>query len=239
MTEWIVGKNPVFEALVAKQHANQLLVAEGAHAGKAEALARQSGIPIKSVPRRKIDAISGSQRHQGVALQVAAHAYVDLWEYLAELPPEPLLLLLDGIEDPHNLGAILRSADAFGVDLVVIPKRHACGLTQTVARTSAGASAHMPVARVTNMAETVRKLKKKDVWIWGSDAKGDGTPRQMNLQRPLALIIGSEGKGLGPQLRKLCDGIFSLPMHGKVNSLNASVATGILLHEVSSSFPDV
>ncbi len=230
--EWIVGRNPVLEALRSGQAANQLLVAEGSRAGQVEAEAKKHGVPIKRAPKHKLDGVAGRDHHQGVALQVAAHDYVDLWKELEKLE-EPLILLLDGIEDPHNLGAILRSADAFGVDLVVIPKRRACALTATVARTSAGAIAHVPVARVGNIAEVVRKFKKMGIWVYGSDADGTGIPSEHNLERPLAVVIGSEGKGIGPQLRKLCDGMFSLPMYGKVNSLNASVATGVLLFDLT------
>ncbi len=231
--DWIIGKNPVLEALRSGRSVNQLLVAEGARTGHVESIAREMGIPIKRAPRTKLDQLVKGGQHQGVAVQTAPVDYVDLWETLKRVE-KPLILLLDGIEDPHNLGAILRSADAFGVDVVVVPKRRACPLTESVARTSAGAIAHVPVARVGNIADTVRRLKKEGVWIWGSDADGSGAPRDTQAERPMALIIGSEGKGMGPQLRKLCDGVFSLPMHGKVNSLNASVAAGILLYDLQA-----
>lgn len=173
--------------------------------------------------------------HQGVVASVAAYDYAemdDLFQVAAERNEDPFFLILDEIEDPHNLGSIMRTADAVGAHGIIIPKRRAVGLTATVAKASTGAIEHIPVVRVTNLARTVDELKGKGVWIFGTDAKGKVDYRNMDGSLPVGLIIGSEGKGMARLLRDKCDFLVSLPMVGKVTSLNASVAASLLMYEV-------
>lgn len=237
MSEWIIGKNPVLEALRAERDINKIWIAEGANKGQMQQilkLAKESGVIVQNVPKQKIDqTVSGN--HQGVAASVAAYQYAeidDLFKAAAAKNEDPFFLLLDEIEDPHNLGSILRTADAAGVHGVIIPKRRAVGLTAAVAKASTGAIEHVPVARVTNLARTMDELKEKGIWIAGTDAKGKQDFREMDGKLPLAIVIGSEGKGIGRLISEKCDFLVRLPMVGKVTSLNASVAASLLMYEV-------
>lgn len=235
--EWIIGKNPVLEALRAERDINKIWIAEGSNKGQMQqviALAKQAGVIVQYVPKQKLDhTVSGN--HQGVAASVAAYQYAeleDLFKKAAEKNEDPFFLILDEIEDPHNLGSILRTADAAGAHGVIIPKRRAVGLTAAVAKASTGAIEHVPVARVTNLARTMEELKEKGIWIIGTDAKGKQDFRQMDATMPLAIVIGSEGKGIGRLISEKCDFLIRLPMVGKVTSLNASVAASLLMYEV-------
>lgn len=233
----IIGRNPVIEVLKSSRDINKIWVAENSLKGQAQQitkLAKERGITINFVPKKKIDQMVEGN-HQGVIAQVAAYEYVHVDDILnvAEQRGElPFLLLLDEIEDPHNLGSIMRTADAVGAHGIVIPKRRAVGLTATVAKSSTGAIEHIPVARVTNMARTIDELKEKGVWIVGTDAKGADDYRNLDGKMSLALIIGSEGKGIGRLIKEKCDFLIKMPMVGHVTSLNASVAASLLMYEV-------
>lgn len=235
--EIIGGKNPVLEALRAERDINKIWIAEGVQKkGIAELLqlAKDRGVLVQFVPKKKIDGLTDSN-HQGIAAAVAAYNYAeldDLFEVASSRSEDPFFLILDELEDPHNLGSIMRTADAIGVHGLIIPKRRAVGLTAVVAKASTGAIEHIPVVRVTNLSQTVDELKKRGVWIAGTDAKESVDYRQMDASLPLAVIIGSEGKGMSRVLRDKCDFLYQLPMIGHVTSLNASVAASLLMYEV-------
>jgi 23S rRNA (guanosine2251-2'-O)-methyltransferase len=236
--EQIEGRHPVLEALKAGREINKILVAEGADKGSAAeilALARERGIVIQRVPRAKLETIAQSRNHQGIIAYLAAKEYVEL-EALIERASQSerpgLLVILDEIEDPYNFGSILRTAEGAGAHGVVIPKRRAVPLTATVAKASAGAIEHMPVARVGNIGQALETLKKAGFWVVGTDVDAPQLYTQADLNMPLAVVIGNEGKGLGEVVKKRCDFLVRLPMVGSVQSLNASVATGILLYEI-------
>jgi 23S rRNA (guanosine2251-2'-O)-methyltransferase len=236
--EILSGKNPVLEALRAGREMNKVWIAEGVKkAGITEImeLAKGAGIIVQFVPKNKVEQLTDGANHQGIAASVAAYRYAEideLFELAASRNEDPFFLILDELEDPHNLGSILRTADATGVHGVIIPKRRAVGLTGVVAKTSTGAIEHVPVARVTNLAQTVEDLKKRGLWIAGTDAKGSSDYRRMDAKLPLAIIIGSEGKGMSRLLKEKCDFLYHMPMVGQVTSLNASVAAAILMYEV-------
>ncbi|WP_431804774.1 23S rRNA (guanosine(2251)-2'-O)-methyltransferase RlmB [Halobacillus andaensis] len=201
---------------------------------KIEQTAKENGVIVQKAPKKKIDQLVEGN-HQGVAAAVAAYEYSqldDLFSRAEEKGEEPFFIILDEIEDPHNLGSILRTADASGVHGVIIPKRRSVGLTSTVAKTSTGAIEHIPVARVTNLSRTIDELKEKYVWVIGTDAEGTEDYRQLDGKMPVALVIGSEGKGMSRLTKDKCDWTVSLPMAGKVTSLNASVAASLLMYEV-------
>ncbi|AMA74471.1 MULTISPECIES: 23S rRNA (guanosine(2251)-2'-O)-methyltransferase RlmB [Aneurinibacillus] len=238
MSEYIVGKNPVLEALRSGRSINKIWIAENSQKGAANqviALAKKAGVTVQIVPRKKLDQAAEGESHQGVLAYVAAYDYVELDEILhrAETSGEPpFLVLLDEIEDPHNLGSILRTADATGVHGIIIPKRRSAGLTSTVAKTSAGAIEYVPVARVTNLARTIDELKKHNIWVIGTDASGEKEFREARFDMGVALVIGSEGKGMSRLVKEKCDFTVKLPMVGRVTSLNASVASALLMYEV-------
>ena len=216
--ELIIGRNPVMEALRSGRNIDSLFVARGERQGsigKIIAMARDAKIPVKEVDAKKLDFMCGHARHQGVIARVAAHAYASIDDIFA-----------------HNLGAIIRSAECAGAHGIIIPQRRSAELTYTVAKTAAGALEYMPVARVNNLPSTIEDLKSRGVWIYGTDMEGE-TWCQTDLKGPLALVIGSEGKGMGRLVREKCDFVLSLPMRGEINSLNASVAAGIMMYEVS------
>lgn len=233
----IMGKNPVIEALKSGRDINKILIAEGSQGGQMQqviGLAKASNVFVQFVPKKKLDQMAEGN-HQGVIAQVAAYQYAeidDLFHTAEKKNEAPFFLLLDEIEDPHNLGSIMRTADAVGAHGIIIPKRRAVGLTATVAKASTGAIEHIPVVRVTNMARTIDELKEKGVWIAGTDAKGKEDYRQFDGTLPLGLVIGSEGKGMGRLIRDKCDFLIHLPMAGHVTSLNASVAAALLMYEV-------
>lgn len=238
--EWVIGRQAVREALEAGRSMGKLWIAEGAGKGKGGLgplmeKAQQRGIDVQQVPRQTLNRVAAGGNHQGVAAQVEAWRYADLEELYqqAEKREEPpFFLLLDGVEDPHNLGSILRTADAAGVHGLVIPKRRAVGLTPTVAKTSAGAIEHVPVARVTNLNRTADELKEQGVWLVASDADAPDGYDQIDYTVPIAIVIGNEGKGISRRLKEKCDFTVGLPMKGKVSSLNASVAAALLMYEV-------
>lgn len=233
----IFGRNPVLEALKSNRTINKIWLAKGEQKGSVReivALAKEKRITVQLVERNKLDSMFPHENHQGVAASIASADYVD-WRDIVDAArkkgEDPLLVILDELEDPHNLGAILRSADAVGAHGVIIPKRRAVPLTDGVAKASAGAIEHVPVARVGNIVQVINDLKKEGIWIAGASMHGTYMHKQ-DLTGPLAIVIGSEGKGLGKLVSESCDYIVSIPMQGRINSLNASVAAGVLLYEV-------
>lgn len=234
--EMIAGKNPVLEALRSGREINKLWIAEGVKKTGVQELmdlARERGVLVQFVPKQKIDKLA--ENHQGIVASVAAYDYAELEDLFAVAQAkqeDPFFIILDELEDPHNLGSIMRTADAIGVHGIIIPKRRAVGLTAVVAKASTGAIEHVPVVRVTNLAQTVDELKERGVWIAGTDAQGSADYRKMDATLPLAVIIGSEGKGMARLLRDKCDFLYHLPMIGHVTSLNASVAAALLMYEV-------
>ncbi|MFF2094476.1 23S rRNA (guanosine(2251)-2'-O)-methyltransferase RlmB [Paenibacillus sp. NPDC058174] len=236
--ELIAGKHPVMEALRSGREINKIWIAEGAQKSLTQPItaeAKKNGIVVQFVDKRKLDSMVEGVQHQGVVAQAAAFAYVeieDLLERARSRGETPFILLLDEIEDPHNLGSILRTAECTGVHGVIIPKRRAAGLTATVLKTSAGAAEHVPVARVTNLAQTIDRLKEEGVWIAGTDLSAPQDVYKTKFDLPLAIVIGNEGKGIGRLIKDKCDFLVKLPMLGQLNSLNASVAAGVLMYEV-------
>ena len=232
----ICGRNPVLEALRSGREIDRLFVAHGTGGGSVTAIiakCRAKGILIKEISPQKLDYYCSGANHQGVAVMFASQEYatVDDMFALAETRGEkPFLIICDEIEDPHNLGAIIRTAEATGVHGVIIPERRSASLNATVAKAACGALEYVPVARVTNIANTIDSLKERGVWVFGADMDGDDYTKT-DFDTPCALVIGNEGKGIGALTAKKCDAILSLPMLGKINSLNASVAAGILMYE--------
>lgn len=236
-SEYIIGRNPVIEALRAGRDINKILVAEGAAKGQVQivlALAKENKVILQYAPKKKLDQLVEGN-HQGVIAQVAAYQYAeleDLFKLAEKRNEDPFFLILDEIEDPHNLGSIMRTADATGAHGVIIPKRRAVGLTASVAKASTGAIEYIPVARVTNLSRTIDELKERGLWIAGTDAKGKTDYRNLDGNMPIGLVIGSEGKGMSRIIGEKCDFLITLPMVGKVTSLNASVAASLLMYEV-------
>ncbi len=234
----IAGRNPVTEALRSGREIDRLLVCHGTEGGSITAIiakCKARGILIKEVSPQKMDYLCGNAVHQGVAVMIASHEYCevdDILKYAAEKNEPPFIVICDEIEDPHNLGAIIRTAEAGGVHGIIIPERRSASLNMTVAKSASGALEYMRVARVTNLANIIDKLKAEGVWVFGADMGGSDR-HSFDFTSPCALVIGNEGKGIGRLVAKKCDGIVSLPMYGKINSLNASVAAGILIYEVA------
>lgn len=235
--EMIAGKNPVLEALRSTRDINKIWIAEGVKKSGINELismAKERGIIVQFVPKKKIDQLS-SENHQGIVASVAAYNYAeldDLFQLAKERQEDPFFIVLDELEDPHNLGSIMRTADAIGAHGIIIPKRRSVSLTAVVAKASTGAIEYIPTVRVNNLAQTVEELKERGVWIAGTDAKGSVDYRKMDATLPLAVIIGSEGKGMSRILKEKCDFLYHLPMVGHVTSLNASVAASLLMYEV-------
>lgn len=233
----ICGRNSVLEALRSGREIDRLLVAHGSTGGTVSAIIAKCaarGILIKEVSPSKLDYCCGGANHQGVAVMPASREYStveDILNTAAERGEKPFIVICDELEDPHNLGAIIRTAEACGVHGIIIPKRRSASLNATVAKAASGALEYMRVARVTNIAGTVDALKKAGIWVFGADMDGDDYT-QTDFDTPCALVIGNEGKGIGTLVAKKCDAIISLPMCGKINSLNASVAAGVLMYEV-------
>lgn len=234
--EMIVGRNSVMEAIKSGR-VNKILLAKGDRQGSIReviGVAKEKGILIQDVDIKKINDLAKGLRHQGVLAYVAPVEYVELEDILAKAEAAgqpPFIVLLDELEDPHNLGAILRTADAAGVHGVLIPKRRSCPLSATVAKTSAGAVEYVPVAKIGNVAQTIKELQKLGMWVVGADMDGDKEYYEADLTGPLVLVIGSEGKGIGRLTKEVCDFLVRIPMQGKINSLNASVAGSILMYE--------
>lgn len=231
--EIIYGKNAVTEALKAERPIDTVYLLKNAQGmNQIVALAKKQGIVIKDVSEDKLKAMCGD-KHGGTAAVMSAVTYCtvdDILENAEKKGKPPFIIICDEIQDPHNLGAIIRTAEASGADGVIIPKRRSAAVNSTVFKTSAGAAAWVKIARVSNLVDTIKTLKKHGVWIYGAEA--DGTPiDKADLSGAIALVIGSEGFGLGKLVRENCDVVLSLPMFGKVNSLNASVCAGILMYE--------
>lgn len=230
----IYGRNAVYEALASDSGIDTVFVQRGASLGNIVAEAKKRGAVVKDVSEEKLAAVTGTVKHGGVAAELCACSYAELGDILEVSRAKgsaPFIIIADEIADPHNLGAIIRTAEAAGADGVIIPKRHSASLNATVFKTSAGAAAWIKVARVANLVDAIKTLKKNNVWVWGMEA--DGAPfEKTDFKGGTAIVVGSEGFGLGRLVRESCDGILSLPMNGRVNSLNASVSAGILMYEV-------
>ena len=233
----IEGRNAVIEALRTETAIDKVYIAKGETdktLGHIASKARDRGIVVVEADRRKLDHMSRTHAHQGVIALAAVREYVSVQSILeaaAEKGEAPLLVVCDEISDPHNLGAILRTAECAGAHGVIIPKRRSAGLTAVVAKTSAGAVSYMPVARVPNMAALLKDLKKQGVWVFGTAAEGTTTLYDADLKGPAAIVIGSEGDGMSRLVTENCDFLVSIPMKGKISSLNASAAAAILLYE--------
>lgn len=233
----IEGRNPIIEALKNNRSIEKIMVNKASKEGsikKILAMAKENKVIIQEVDRHKLDEMSDSHAHQGVIAITSDYRYYDLDEIL-EIPKErgedPFFIILDGITDPHNLGSIIRTADAVGAHAVIIPKRRSVQITPIVAKASAGAVEYLPVCKVTNIVNTIKTLKENGLWIAAVDMDGQ-TFYQQNLGGPLGLVVGSEGEGISRLVKQNCDFTVSMPMSGNVTSLNASVAGGILLYEV-------
>lgn len=233
----IVGRNCVKEALSSGRAVESLLVARGSKGGATGvlvAMAKDRGIPVKEVDSKKLDYMCGGAVHQGVAAMASVKEYAVLDDIFADARQkgeQPFIIVLDEIEDPHNLGAIIRTAECTGAHGIIIPKRRSAGLGYTVGKSSAGAVEYVNVVRVTNIPNVIDELKERGVWVFGADMEGSD-PAKTDLKGAVALVIGNEGKGIGRLVRSKCDGILSLPMKGRINSLNASVAAGVLMYDV-------
>jgi len=239
-TDIIAGRNPVWEALKAGRPLNKILLARntGRHSIIAEILhlAQSNLIPVEFVPREAIERLSPDSSHQGIIAYVAVKNYVsleDLFTISQNKNELPLYCILDGIEDPHNLGAIIRTADASGIHGIIIRARRAAGLTTAVARASAGAIEYVSVCKVTNIADTISTLQKNNIWVTGIDISGKVSYFDVDYKLPSTIVIGSEGKGLSDLVKKKCDYLAAIPMRGKISSLNASVAAALVMYEAS------
>ena len=231
----IAGRNPVSEAVRSSRPIDKILVARGEKSGAIVGIlakAKEKQIPVKEVDRAKLDFLSGQQTHQGIIALAAAKEYStveEILEYADSRGEAPFIVILDELEDPHNLGAIIRTAECVGAHGVIVPKRRSASLSYTVAKASAGAVEDMRVARVTNISKLIDGLKERGVWIYGADMDGEDY-QSCDMSGACAIVIGNEGKGISRLVREKCDVIVSLPMRGKINSLNASVAAGILMY---------
>ena len=236
--DFITGRNAVLEALRNERSMESINIAKGENKGsilKIIAMAKDQGIPVKEVSTVKLDAMSGGAPHQGVIGIASAHEYAtmeDLFARAEEKGEKPFFIICDELEDPHNLGAVIRTAEAAGAHGVIVPKRRSAGLTPVVYKTSAGAVEYLPVVRVANLASTMEELKEKGVWIYAADMDGENWC-SVDYTGSVALVIGSEGRGVGRLIKDQCDFLVSMPMNGKITSLNASVAAGILMYEVA------
>lgn len=236
MNDIIEGRNPVTEALKAERDIEKILYSgvDGS-IKKILGIARDRGIPTVKTDKRKLDEISETKSHQGVIAFASAHSYCtveDILKVAEERNEKPFIVVLDDIEDPHNLGSIMRTAEGAGVHGIIIPKRRSAGLNSTVAKTSAGAIEYMPVARVSNLAQTIEKLKDKGVWFYATHQDATQSYNEIKYDGGVGIVIGSEGKGVSRIVAEKCDCLISIPMKGKINSLNASVAAGIIIYNV-------
>ena len=237
MTEMIEGRNAVLEAFRSGKCVDKLFILDGCQDGPVRTIAREArkhDTIVKFVPKERLDSMSETGAHQGVIAQVAAYDYStveDILKKAEETGEPPFIILLDNIEDPHNLGAIIRTANLAGAHGVIIPKHRAVGLTATVAKTSAGALNYTPVAKVANLGQTIDELKEKGIWFVCADMDGEVMYRQ-NLTGPIGLVIGNEGNGVSRLVKEKCDFTTAIPMNGDIDSLNASVAAGVLAFEI-------
>ena len=234
--EVVAGRNPVTEALNAGRTVERVFIADGSEGSvsKIIAIAREKGVALDFVPKEKIDAMAPNVKHQGVVAKVSEYKYAELEDIFAkaeEAGEDPFIILLDEIEDPHNLGAIIRTAECAGAHGIIIPKRRAASLTQTVALSAAGAIETMPVVQVTNLGRTIEDLKEKGVWVGAADMDGE-TYYDADLKGPIAIVIGNEGRGVGRLVKEKCDFVLSIPMYGRINSLNASNAAAVLMYGI-------
>jgi 23S rRNA (guanosine2251-2'-O)-methyltransferase len=234
---FIYGINAVTESLKARGRSFEWVgVAKERHDLRLQRVVdecRRQGVAVRFVPRSELDRMAGNNAHQGVVAVTSGKQYNDLDDVVAAKRGQfSLVVVLDGIEDPHNLGAILRTADASGADGVVIPERRAAGVTPTVTKASAGASEHLPIAKVTNISRTLEELKSKNLWIVGLDERAPQAYDSLDYKMDCAIVLGAEGKGVHELVRKKCDFLISIPMMGKVSSLNVSVAAGVVLYEI-------
>ena len=233
----IEGRNAVLEAFRSGRTIDKLFVLDGCQDGPVRTIVREAkkhGSLLNFVSRERLNQLSQTGKHQGVIAYAAAYDYAEIDDMLklaSERGEDPFLFLLDGIEDPHNLGAIIRTANIVGAHGVIIPKRRAAGLTATVAKTSAGALNYTPVAKVTNLVKTIEELKEKGLWFVCADMDGE-TMYDLNLTGPIGLVVGSEGEGVGRLVKERCDFVAGIPMKGQITSLNASVAAGIMAYEI-------
>ena len=235
--DFVYGRHAVQAALQAGQNLNKIWIADGATAqlGQVIAIAKERGIPVAKADRRKLDALVGGENHQGIVAGLAEESFVDLEDLLDRIRDkgaERFLVLLDGLEDPHNMGAVLRTAEAAGCQGMIIPKHRSVGLTGGVAKAAAGALARVPVARVGNLVQTMAMLKQEGFWLIGADQHGPELYTQAKLTGPIAVVVGAEGKGMSRLVHEHCDLVVRIPMQGETASLNASVAAGLLLYEV-------
>ena len=231
----IVGRNPVTEALKSGRDIDKLMIStEDGSMKKILALAKERRIPIMKVEKSALDRLAPGQAHQGVCAYVSAYAYAeleDIFRIAEELGEDPFIIVLDNLEDPHNLGAIMRTAECAGAHGIIIPKRRACGLTEVVAKASAGAIEYMPCVKVTNIAQTIEELKERGIWVAACDMGGQEYYKA-DLKGKLAVVIGSEGFGISRLVREKCDFVVSMPMVGRITSLNASNAAAVIIYEV-------
>lgn len=234
----IEGRNPVLEALKSGREIDKILVQSGEKNGslkKIIAVAREKKIVVTETERRRLDAMSVTHSHQGVIAFAAAREYStveDILKSAADKDEQPFIVIADDLTDPHNLGSVIRTANAAGAHGVIIPKRNSVGLSPVVEKTSAGALEFTPVARVSNLASTIEFLKKKNIWVVGADMDGSETIYTHDFSGAVAIVVGSEGKGVSRLVREKCDFIVSIPMNGQINSLNASVAAALMMYEV-------
>lgn len=237
MEDKIIGRNPVFEAIKAGREIDKIIVKKGEYEGSLVAIikkAKSLKIPVIEAEKAKLDSLCGRANHQGVIAFVAAHTYKDVKDMIKsakEKSGAPFIIILDKITDPHNFGSIIRTANCAGADGVIIPKRGSVGLSEIVAKTSAGALEYTPVAKVTNIAETIEMLKKEGFWVVGAEADGE-LMYKTDLTGAIALVIGSEGEGISHLVKEKCDFLCKIPMYGQINSLNASVAAGVMMYEI-------
>lgn len=236
MADMITGRNAVLEALKSDREIEKLIVAKGAEGSirKITGMAKDKKIPVQYREKAALDRIVGRNSHQGVIAQVSEYTYCTLDDILRraeERGEDPFIMILDGLEDPHNLGAVMRTAECCGAHGIVIPKRRSAGITETVAKASAGAVEYMLCARVSNIGQAVDQLKERGVWVAACDMRGKAYTEQ-DLTGSLAVVIGSEGTGISRLVREKCDFVVSIPMKGKITSLNASNAAAILMYEV-------
>ena len=237
VVDFVFGRHAVVEALQTPDRVNRVFIQEGTSgrdAAKVIELAREKGIQVQTVPKTKIEALVGDAVHQGLVASIAAYEYADLedvFKKAEEKGEDPFIVILDGVEDPHNLGSILRTADATGVHGIIIPKRRSASLTATVAKASTGAIEHVPVVRVTNLTQTIEQLKARGIWVFGTDMNGTDY-RKWNTSGPLAIVMGNEGKGVSRIVKESVDEMVTIPMVGHVQSLNASVASALMMYEV-------
>ena len=237
VVDFVFGRHAVVEALQTPDRVNRVFIQEGTSgrdAAKVIELAREKGIQVQTVPKTKIEDLVGNAVHQGLVASIAAYEYADLedvFQKAEEKGEDPFIVILDGVEDPHNLGSILRTADATGVHGIIIPKRRSASLTATVAKASTGAIEHVPVVRVTNLTQTIEQLKARGIWVFGTDMNGTDY-RKWNTSGPLAIVMGNEGKGVSRIVKESVDEMVTIPMAGHVQSLNASVASALMMYEV-------